>query len=239
MRLLLIWALVSLAGTLNAQFDNIIRPPTNQDRFIIQFDNCGWLDAPEGVDIRGYNLGFSAYVMREYGFGEDGTFPISFAWGYGISTHNIHSNGEFVTDSVTQLSELKPFPSNYSFEKNKLATSYLELPLEFRFRTGRKKRVAAWRAQADPEELVRPQFKFYLGAKVGYAINVHSKTRDDDGKRKIFGVDHLYPWRYGLTARIGFGAVTISGFYSLTPLIKEGRGTQVIPYSLGIGILLL
>lgn len=232
-----VFMLMTMLGV--AQFDNLIKAPTSQDRFIIQFDNCGWLDTPDSVNVRGYNLGFSAYVMREYAFGEFGTFPISFAWGYGVTTHNIHSDGEFVTDTLDDQSILRPFDSTYSYEKNKLASSYIELPIELRFRTGRKKRVAAWRVQADPEALIQPQFKLYLGAKVGYTINVHSKTRDDDGKRKIFGVDHLNPWRYGLTARVGFGALTISGFYSLAPLIKEGKGTQVVPYSVGIGILLL
>lgn len=236
MRNLLLIVLACASLPTAAQWD-LLTTPVTQDRFVVQFTNDMWLDAPDSVEFRNVSLGFSAYIMHDYAFGES---ALSFAWGYGFSSHNIHSNGEFRTDTLegTAQSIFRPFPENYSYRKNKLSVNYLEIPIELRLRTGKRKERKTWDYQAEKES-VGPQFNMAIGARIGYSINVHTKTIDDAGKRKFYGVDYLQPLRYGLTARIGFGSIALTGFYSLTPLIKEGRGTQVIPVSVGVAWLVL
>lgn len=205
---------------------------------MVEFINGGWLDAPDSVAIRGYNLGLAAYVMRDFAFGEG---PFSIAVGYGFSSHNIHSDSEFVNDTINGSvhSVLRPLHAGSDVEKNKISCNYLEVPIELRLVTGKKKRRQAWEPGTEVERELPPQFKLAVGGRIGYAINVHTKTIDANGKRKLYGVEQLEPLRYGLTARIGFGMFGLSGFYALTPLIQTGKGTQVIPYHIGLTILLL
>ena len=198
----------------------IWNPPIGEDRFLITFNTDGWLNTPDGIELRPYSLGIESHIMYDYQFGKS---IMSFSWGYGFSSHNVHHNGFFAADTTNnQLTRLYPFEKSYNYIKNKLHATYLEVPLELRLRT---------RGETP--------FKLYLGAKVGYLVNIHSKTKDYSGKTKFYGLENVMNLRYGVTAKIGYNAWTISGFYSLTPLISEGGGDRLIPYSLGISFFLL
>lgn len=192
------------------------------DKFIIELTNDMWLDLPSGVEVRTPSIGFKGYFFTDYTFGR--TSNVSFAWGFGVSADNVHSNAEFVQeefeDGTTGDQILTPFDEDYEYDKNKFTTTYLELPLELRF-------IAKG----------RNAFRFAVGFRVGYLLTDKQKIIDTRGKRKLYDFDKVTTFRYGLNARIGIGKVAVTGFYSLTPLIEEGEGTQVIPVSIGIALI--
>lgn len=213
-------SLISISSSAQNREAEIWNPPIGEDRFLITFNTDGWLNTPDGVELRPYSLGIESHIMYDYQFGKS---IISFSWGYGFSSHNVHHNGFFAADTTNaELTRLYPFEKNYNYRKNKLHATYLEIPVELRLRTHNDS-----------------PFKLYAGFKIGYLVNVHSKTRDDNGKTKFYGLDNVMKLRYGVTGKIGFNAWAISGFYSLTPLITEGKGDQLIPYSIGISFFLL
>lgn len=189
-----------------------------QDHLVLEFTNDMWLDTPKDVELRPLSVGFKGYFFVDHNFGQ-GIF--SFAWGLGISADNVHSNAILTreTDEDGQLGEqtLQAYPDSYDYEKNKFVTTYLELPLELRVITRG-----------------RSPFKMAVGFRFGYLLGDHQKIIDDEGKRKYYDFDHVTAWRYGLSARIGVGKFGFTGFYSLTPLIEKGKGTQVTPISAGI-----
>jgi hypothetical protein len=191
------------------------------DKIVLEFTNDLWLDAPSGVEHRIPSIGFKAYFFSDYPFGQESI--VSFAWGFGISADNVHSNAAFTQevfeDGTTGDQVLTPFPENYEYEKNKFGTTYLEVPLELRLITKG-----------------RSPFKFAVGFRVGYLLGDKQKIIDTEGKRKIFDFEHVNSWRYGLSARMGIGKVALTGFYSLVPLIEDGKGTELIPVSVGIAI---
>ncbi|NQX91531.1 MAG: hypothetical protein HRT74_05280 [Flavobacteriales bacterium] len=78
-----------------------------------------------------------------------------------------------------------------------------------------------------------------IGGKVGYVVNIHTKMIDDGGKRKAYQLPNLLKYRYGLTAKIGLNRWMLHGFYSLTPLLEEGRGPELVPFTIGLRINLL
>lgn len=214
-------SLVLSMPTIAQKPTEVWNPPIGQDRFLLSFNNDMWLDVPEGVELRPYSPGISTHIMYDYRFGKS---PISFAWGYGFSSHNVHSNAAFVTDSLNgdEFIKLVPFDNSYSYKKNKLSTNYVEIPLELRLRT-----------KGDN------QFKLYLGGKVGYLVSAHTKTKDNDGKRKFYGMDNINELQYGVTAKIGLNMIALSGYYALTPLLEEGKGDQFTPISIGLTFFLL
>jgi hypothetical protein len=208
----------------NAQSDSIVIIPIKDrydDKLILELTNDMWLDLPDGVELRPVSIGFKGYFYTDYTFGRESN--VSFAWGLGISADNVHSNAELVQeefeDGTTGDQILTPFDENYEYETNKHTTTYLELPLELRF-------IAKG----------RNAFRFAVGFRVGYLLSDKQKIIDTRGKRKIYDFEHVTTFRYGVNARIGIGKVALTGFYSLTPLIEEGKGTQVIPISVGIAI---
>lgn len=194
--------------------------PYGEDRFVISLNNDRWVATPDGVDQRNVSLGFDAHIMYDYKIKKS---VISVAWGYGMSSHNVHSNGFFAIDSTqSNLEELVPFDSEYDYKKNKHSATFIEVPIEIRLRTRGENK-----------------FKLYLGAKAGYLINYHWKTIDDDGKRKLYKNDNIDPLRYGLTGKIGYNSLSLSVFYSLSPYLKETNQKELIPYSIGISFFLL
>lgn len=190
------------------------------DKLILEFTHDMWIDAPQGVKQRNISLGFNVHFYSDYTFGRESNF--SFAWGLGVGTDNVHSNAmlfqrELPDGSLTEQ-ELVPFPANYEYRKNKLVTSFIELPLEFRF-------IAKGRYA----------FRMAAGVRLGYLITDHQKIIDTDGKRKYYDFNDLTKWRYGLSARIGVGKIQVMGFYSLVPLI-EGQD-HTIPFSVGLALI--
>lgn len=193
----------------------------SEDKIVIEFTNDMWLDLPAGVELRPYSPGFNFYLFSDYQFGES---PLSFAWGLGMRSDNVHSNGTFVlhVDEETNDSEqiLTPFPDDYEYEKNKFVSTYVELPVEFRLITEGKH-----------------PFRLITGFKVGYMVSNHHKIKDTEGKAKFYDFENINRFHYGVTAKIGYSFFAITGFYSLTPLINPSEGTPLIPYSIGIAIM--
>ncbi len=81
---------------------------------------------------------------------------------------------------------------------------------------------------------------FFITAGVigGLRIGSHTKvvTRDDNGeKEKDKNRDDFFlsSFRYGYTARIGYGAVRLFANYYETPLFEKDKGPQVHPFTLG------
>ena len=192
------------------------------DKIVLEITNDMWLDVPSGVELRPYSPGFKAYFFSDYTFGRESIF--SFAWGFGVSADNVHSNAALVQeefeDGTTGDQVLTPFPEGYEYEKNKFVTTYLEIPIELRIITKG-----------------RSPFKWAVGFRVGYLVSDHQKIIDPEGKRKFYNFEHVTTFRYGLSTRIGVGKVALTGFYSLTPLIEDGKGSdEVIPISVGLAI---
>ncbi len=189
-----------------------------EDKIIISFTNDMWLNLPQGVELRTPSIGFKAHLFSDYAI-KDGI--VSFAWGLGVSSENVHSNAVFIQESfedgTTGDQILIPFSDEYSYEKNKFVATYIELPVELRLITKG-----------------RGPFKLAAGFKIGYMVSNHQKIIDTEGKRKFYDFDHIEKFRYGVTTRVGVGKIQLTGFYSLVPLIDAKNGTDVIPISVGL-----
>jgi len=114
---------------------------------------------------------------------------------------------------------------------NKISTNFIDVPIEFRFRSypnksGKRVAISA-------------------GFKLGFLVQSHAKTRTKEdvfvngvsvgNKFKTYNIPNLRKVRYGVTARVGFAKFYANFFYSLTPLFIDGKGTAATPISVGIG----
>jgi len=151
------------------------------------------------------------------------------AFGPGISSDHIvfTKTNVGIKDLTTSLHFTNASDTN-NFKKTKLATAYLEAPIELRF-------------SAHPE--TGKGFKAAIGVKVGTLINAHTRNTKYQNKsgtslndytmkeasKKFFNKNRLS----GMI-RIGYGHFSLYGSYQLTALLKDGSGPQVKPYSIGI-----
>ncbi len=129
-----------------------------------------------------------------------------------------NSDGEV---SFSDISALDP-------KKSMLITNYVDIPIEFRYYINRN----------DPKR----SFNFGFGGKFGYRFSSHTKLKfSEDGDDVItkhkrgFGLNRL---RYGLTGRIGYGGLTLLGYFSLSDMFEAGNGPigtdEVRGYTIGI-----
>ena len=104
-------------------------------------------------------------------------------------------------------------------KKTKLTTSYINLPvaLEFTF----------------------PGNDLFVSAGVtgGLKLGSHTKYKTDSKKEKEHGDFYLNPFRYGVTARVGYKGLSIFGTYYMSEMFREGKGPATTPFSIGIGIM--
>ncbi|MBI3883326.1 MAG: outer membrane beta-barrel protein, partial [Sphingobacteriales bacterium] len=113
------------------------------------------------------------------------------------------------------------------FKKYKLATTYLEVPLELRYTAHPEKENKSW--------------KFAAGIKVGFLLNAHTKGKtlqyqngsSNNFVEKINTNRFFNTTRVSGTARIGYGHYSLFGSYSLTTFLKNDNA-DIRPYQIGI-----
>jgi hypothetical protein len=192
----------------------------SRDFFVVQLSYDMWGGAPDSIRTGGISRGFNVAFMYDFPFKEGS--HLSVAPGLGISTSNI-----FFSDQAPRIggtSSTLAFPSDSVYKHFKLATAYLEIPVELRYR-----------AYADN---ANKGFKAGLGLKFGTLLSAHTK-----GKKILSGskqVDKLsnkryfQPWRVAATARVGWGNFSVFTAYSLTSLLEKSAGPTINPVQIGI-----
>lgn len=202
----------------------------SQDRLIFELTHDNWsfdsddeLVFVDDYSTRWYSRGISLYFMYDVVFGNSN---FSFAPGLGFQSTNVFHNGRLIVNDSTGYTEFHELGDLEDFRKNKLNITYIDIPLELRFRTRPNARGSS--------------FKIGLGFKGG--IRVDSKTKIKhavDGDMKVFKekrLANLNRFRYGPTFRIGYGVFNVVAYYSLTEVFEDGRGPSLIPFSVGISL---
>jgi hypothetical protein len=201
------------------------------DHFLLQFGYANWAGAPDSVANRqgGLSKSFNVYFMFDFPFK---TNPrLSMAFGPGIGSDHITFTKTYVgiKDNSTTMRFSNRSDTDH-FRKTKLATVYLEAPIEFRY-------------TKDPLNSGK-SFKVALGVKIGTMINAHTRNAkyqdrnenpifndytQKEASKKFFNKTRLVG-----SLRVGLGNISLWGQYQLTPLFKDGAGPVVRPYSIGI-----
>ncbi len=196
------------------------KPAAAKDRVLIGGGFANWMNIPSGVNVKfAGSRGVDVAVLYDQPLGKS---PISLALGIGFSAQNISSNAQFIKDSITGATSLVPYTDSIfsSIKRNKISTSYLTVPFELRFRSKPDKAYRRWNVAA--------------GFKLGLLIQSHFKYEDSNVKTKSYPVDNLNLLNYGPTFRIGYGQVSLYGYYGLSSIFKNGKGPFISPFNFGI-----
>jgi|GEM_PF-163451 len=187
-----------------------------------------WQGVPDSVSTKPLNLGTSFYVLYNNPIGKSN---FSFAFGLGITAHNLKSNSLIKVDTTGGLSISKFYkiPSkvdgnSIKYKRNKLTVAYLDIPMEFRYKT-------------------KNEMKFALGFKLGFLVGSHTKYKGDNletgtesYKIKQSDIKNLENMSYGVTGQIGYKWINLVGCYSLSNLFKNDKGPDIYPISIGVAL---
>ena len=201
-----------------SEFSVYAYKPTPQDRLIFEVSHTGWLGMPKGLMAKPTAGGMNVQLFFDIPMNKS---RFSFAWGLGLSSHNIHGkiNLIYKTDSIngntifTSIDERKE-----PYRTNRIAFKIIEVPVELRFRTR-----------------TNYQFKCMIGFKTGYVVQTFRTLFDKDGKVRTYDIYGVNPLRYGPTLRFGWEQLHITGFYALSEVFQKNKGEKgIIPFSIGI-----
>ena len=193
------------------------------DHLLLQIGYAGWGDKGT-IQTKGFSKTFNAYVMFDFPIKSNP--KLSVAIGPGIGTDNINFNKTTV-DLANKTGVTFTADSLIQYKKNKLATGYLEVPLEFRYSTKPTDMNAGW--------------KFAIGAKIGMNMDAKIKSKidlDANGRGGYFlktkDDRNMNGTRLAAIGRVGYGNLSVFGSYTLTDLFKTGFGPKVRPFSIGL-----
>ena len=197
------------------------------DHFLLQLGYTGWAGKPDTINTGGFSKSINVYFMYDFPFK---TNPkLSMAFGPGIGSDHITFSKTYVgiKDATPTLYFTNQQDTNH-FKKTKLATTYLEAPIEFRY-------------SADPA--TGKGLKLAIGVKIGTLIKAQTRNTKFENKNGTSINDYVMKEsskrffnknRLSGMARIGYGHFSLYGSYQFTPLLRDGFGPQVRPYTIGL-----
>jgi len=202
------------------------------DHFMISISKDGWAGTPDSINNRmgGFSRGLNIAFMLNKPFKSDARLSIAF--GVGISHSSVFfKNTDIGLKSSATLLPFTNLDSANHFKKYKLASTFLEAPIEIRYTANPVNEKRSW--------------KYALGIKVGTIVNVHTKGKNLESKtntalsyytEKESKNTFLNSTRLAATARIGLGNFSVFGSYSITSLLKDYAGPSFRPYQIGLCI---
>jgi hypothetical protein len=179
-----------------------------------------WMNHPPGdVGVRTINQGANVFGMYNYPLGESN---FHFAFGLGMGFHNFFTKGpieDIRADTIVYI----PQPDTLKLRKYKLGLTYVDVPLEFRFKSPKK-------------------FRFAFGFKVGYKLDGKTKYKGERPDKenvivKQKQVLHIENFRFGPTVRIGYDWFSLFAYYQISKVFERNRGPDIYPISVGITLL--
>lgn len=162
------------------------------------------------LNVAQYSLGF-------------GTSHFGAVTGIGLEFNNYFFDGD---NTIAEVDDYVVGIDTANVSKSKLTSTYLRVPLilEVQFpSTIRAKRV-------------------YISAGIvaGLKLGSHTKViyKDDGGRSKDKNNDdfNISPFRYGVTARVGFGGLSVFGDYYFSPMFVEDKGPSLNPFTVGLAL---
>ena len=181
------------------------------------------MNMPSDVKPWAINRGANVFGTYNVPFGKS---DFGFAIGLGLSSHNIYGN--FIVNSTSDSTWLFKIPDSVSYKRSKMTLAYLEVPIEFRFKSKTKISVGV----GFKAGFLVGSYTKYIGdgpiTTTNYTLNETEKQRV-----KFWGIKNLEQFTYGPTLRVGYKWFNLTGYYMISNLFVKNRGPEMYPISVG------
>ena len=196
------------------------------DHLVFQLGYTGWAGIPDTINTKGLSKSINIYLMYDFPFKNNPKLSMAFGPGLGSDHILFSKTGVGIKDQTSTIA-FKDLSDTNHFKKTKLATVFLEAPIEFRY-------------SANPE--TGKGLKLAFGVKVGTLLNAHTRNSDYENKSgntlnnyvmKESSKRFFNKQRLSGMVRVGYGHVSLYGSYQFTPVFRDGVGPVVRPFSIG------
>lgn len=190
-----------------------------EDQFYIGLTYNLLQNRPEGLSQNSFSSGLHIGFLRDMPLNKRRNYAI--AVGLGYSMNDFRQNLK-----ITKFDGKFNYELDDEFDKNKFALHYIDLPIEFRWRTSTIQSHRFWR--------------IYTGVKLSYLFLNKSKFVSSTETFKYFGNDDFNKFQYGAYIAFGYNTWNFHAYYGLNSLLKsEARldGKSIDMNSLNIGLM--
>lgn len=182
----------------NAAVDSLYR----EDQFYFNITNNSLQNTPSGYKQNRFSPGLGIGFLRDMPLNKKRTFAIAVGCGYSVSILN--QNLRITDDNQTNKFAVI---SDYSYDKNKYSMHYVDLPIEFRWRTSTPTNTEFWR--------------IYTGFKFSYLLYNQYKFEGDNQNLSLTNIPEINKIQYGCYLSAGWNTFNVYVLYGLNPLFKS------------------
>jgi len=158
----------------------------------------------DSITQGGFSNGMLIGYIRDIPLNEQRNFGLGLGINYNIG--HVYQNIAIRTldDGSTDIQRMK----NNEYLRNKFSVSYVEVPLEIRYRTSTIDKHSFFRA--------------YLGFKIGYKLRSYSKIKTKLTEISYYNQPEFRDWKYGIYLNIGYSSWNFHIDYTLSKIFKDG-----------------
>lgn len=175
-----------------------------EDQFYIGVTYNSLQSRSTGISQKKFTPSFSLGFLRDIPINKRRTFAIAAGLGYSINNYNEN----LLISENNSIISYQGINSTTVYEKNKLLLHYVDLPIEFRWRT------------STPES--HKFYRIYTGFKLSYLVYDRSKYIDYQSNIKIANNPDFNKLMYGAYLSAGYNTWNAYVYYGLTPTFKSG-----------------
>tara|TARA_R110002050_G_scaffold57866_4_gene130168 strand:- start:12566 stop:13258 length:693 start_codon:yes stop_codon:yes gene_type:complete len=205
-RLFIFISIVFFVSKMNAQevASTLIDSLYREDQFYIGVTNNLFGNKPKALSQSGFSSGFYLGFIRDMPVNNQRNVAIGVGLGYSINSFN---ENLFVSKDDLGKVSYSILEDDNTYTKNKFSSHFIELPLEFRWRTSTPTEYNFWR--------------IYTGFKLSYMFAHTTKYKGDLGSFKYTDIDDFNKFQYGLTLSAGYNTWNIYMYYALNSIFSN------------------
>jgi len=174
-------------------------PFYREDQFYLGVTHSVLSNQPDLFKQRSISIGTNFGFLRDFPINKQRTFAI--APGFGFALYNLRHNMVLTSvDPIAVAVDGNP-------QKNVQKLSYVEIPLEIRWRNSKVHSHKFWRV--------------YTGIKYSYLLNATSKYEGSLGNTTIKNKDVFSKSNIGVYVSAGFNTWNLYAYYGFKPLYKQ------------------
>jgi Outer membrane protein beta-barrel domain len=192
-----------------------------EDQFYINFTYNIIRGQSSGISQNSLSSGVNVGFLRDFPINKNRTFAI--APGIGFSFNNYKQN--LIIDDLDNKIGYNLTKDSESYDRNKLAMYFVDLPIEFRWRTSTFESHKFWR--------------IYAGLKMSYLLYSFSNYSSSNRSFSIDNNPDINKLQYGVYLSSGYNSGNFYVYYGLNNMFKNGslEGSTLQMRTLNLGLM--